>query len=47
MKRVSNEKSVKQKTSSFLGDYDRALMENFRLKKEFFNAEEALKKWKY
>lgn len=42
-KEVSNEKSVKQKTSSFLGDYDRALMENFRLKKELFNAEEESK----
>lgn len=42
-KEVSNEKSVKQKTSSFLGDYDRALMENFRLKKELFNAEEKSK----
>ena len=42
-KEASNEKSVKQKTSSFLGDYDRALMENFRLKKELFNAEEESK----
>lgn len=42
-KEVSNEKSVKEKTNSFLGDYDRALMENFRLKKELFNAEEESK----
>lgn len=42
-KEVSNEKSVKEKTDSFLGDYDRALMENFRLKKELFNAEEESK----
>lgn len=42
-KEASNEKSVKQKTQSFLGDYDRALMENFRLKKELFNAEEQSK----
>lgn len=42
-KEASNEKSVKQKTSSFLDDYDRALMENFRLKKELFNAEEESK----
>lgn len=42
-KEASNEKSVKQKTSSFLGDYDRALMENFRLKKELFEAEEQSK----
>ena len=42
-KEASNEKSVKQKTSSFLSDYDRALMENFRLRKELFNAEEESK----
>lgn len=42
-KEASNEKSVKEKTNSFLGDYDRALMENFRLKKELFNAEEESK----
>ena len=42
-KEVSNEKSVKEKTNSFLGDYDGALMENFRLKKELFNAEEESK----
>lgn len=42
-KEVSNEKSVKEKTNSFLGDYDRVLMENFRLKKELFNAEEESK----
>lgn len=42
-KEVSNEKSVKEKTKSFLGDYERALMENFRFKKELFNAEEESK----
>lgn len=42
-KEVSNEKNIEQKTRSFLGDYDRALMENFRLKKELFNAEEQSK----
>lgn len=42
-KEVSNEKSVEEKTNSFLGDCDRALMENFRLKKELFNAEEESK----